>query len=288
MVHFLRNILLSAFIGSLLISCGNGGDASDRKILATAGKKKLYADELEGLMPKNLLPQDSLFFVRNYVQNWAEEQLFLEEAESDKSINLDEINARVEEYRKSLIYHAHISQVVAQGMDTSVSDEEMKQFYRQNGAAFELKDNILQTDFVVLPASVKKTEKAKKEFFGKDVSGQAIESLCLDKAYRCQINDTTWTSFDEFARIIPIDRTQSPEVFLRNRKSFEIKDTNLVYWVKIRDYKIKETLSPFEFVRDEIRLILLNRKKNEFLTKYRKDLFERALQDKKIELTEHE
>ncbi len=288
MISFLRNIALAAYIAPILASCGDGREESDRKILATAGKKKLYADELDGLIPKNLLPQDSLLFVRKFVENWAEEQLFLEEAESDKSIDLDEINARVEAYRKSLIYHAHISQVVAQGMDTSVSDDEMNQFYSQNGAAFELKDNILQADFVVLPASVKKTEKAKKEFFGKESSGEAVENLCMDKAYRCQINDTTWTSFDEFARIIPIDRTQSPEVFLRNRKSFEIKDTNLVYWVKIRDYKIKESLSPFEFVRDEIRLILLNRRKNEFLTKYRKDLFERALQDKKIQLTEHE
>lgn len=288
MIVFLRNIVLAAYICPLLISCGSGGGESDRKILATAGKKRLYADELEGLMPKGLLPQDSVLFVRRYVQNWAEEQLFLNEAESDKTINLDEINARVDEYRKSLIYHAHISQVVAQGMDTSVSDDELKQFYAQNGAAFELKDNILQAEFVVLPASVKKSEKAKKEFFGKETTGQAVESLCLDRAYRCQINDTTWISFDEFARIIPIDRTQSPEVFLRNRKSFEIKDTNLVYWVKIRDYKIKETLSPFEFVRDEIRLILLNRRKNEFLAKYRKDLFDRALQDKKIQLIEHE
>ena len=288
MISFLRKILLLGIFGPLLVSCGSGGEESDRKILASAGKKKLYADELKGLMPKGLLPQDSLLFVQNYVQSWAEEQLFLAEAESDKSIDLDEINARVDEYRKSLIYHAHISQVVAQGMDTTVSDDEMKQFYAQNGAAFELKDNILQADFVVLPASVKKTEKAKKEFFGKEAAGETVENLCMDKAYRCQINDTTWTSFDEFARIIPIDRTQSPEVFLRNRKSFEIKDTNLVYWVKIRDYKIKESLSPFDFVRDEIRLILLNRKKNEFLAKYRKDLFERALQDKKIELIEHE
>ncbi len=283
MRFFLRTIFFFT-AAAFFVGCGSGAGDLGRKKLATVGKVHLYEDELEGIVPEGLSSEDSLLYIRRYIQNWAEDQLFLSEASSDRNINLDEINERVEEYRRSLIYHAHISQVVAQGMDTLISDEELMSFYRDNAGAFELKDNILRADFVVLPAQTKRNDKARKEFFGDRSNNGALEALCRESAYRCQIGDTAWISFDEFSRIIPIDRTQSPEVFLRNRKSFEIQDTSLVYWVKIHDYKIKEALSPFEFVRDEIRLILLNRKKNEFLGNYRKEMFNRALQNKQVEL----
>lgn len=283
MDSLLRNIfLIQAAV--ILSGCGNGSGDTGRKKLASVGSNHLYEDDLKGMIPRGLSAEDSLLYVHRFIQNWAEDLLFQQEAANDKSINLSEINERVEEYRRSLVYHAHISHVVARGMDTSVSHEELMRFYRENESVFELKDDILRADYVILPAQAKKNEKARKEFFGVRSSGGALETLCREIAYRCRIADTAWMSFDEFSRLIPVDRTQSPEVFLRNRKAFEIQDTTLLYWVKIRDYKIKETLSPFELVRDEIRLIVLNRRKNEFLASYRKELFDRALQNKEVEL----
>ena len=272
-------------LAASLAACGSGASsAPEKKVLASVGDEYLYEEDVLPLVPAGLGKQDSLLFVGRYIQNWAEEHLLMEEAASDSRINLDEIEDRVEEYRRTLIYYAHMENLVAERMDTVVTEPQLRQFYEENKANFELKDNILKAQFVIAPATAKKADKVKKRFFAGDHSDGLLAEFCRDEAYRCQLDDTSWVSFDDLAKVIPIDRTQSPDLFLRNNKSFEINDTGLVYWVKINDYKIKESISPFEFVRNEIKLILLNHRKKDFLTAYRKQLFDQALENKTVEL----
>ena len=265
--------------------CGSStSEKAEKKILASAGDKVLYEEDVRSLVPYGLIREDSILFITRYIQNWAEEQLFIQEAEKDSKINMEQIEERVEEYRRTLIYYEHVSNVVATEMDTAVTEEQLMAFYEGNKPSFELKDNILKAKYVIAPATAKKTDKVKKRFFASDDKDDLLMEFCRDEAYRCQLDDTTWISFDALAKVIPIDRTQSPDIFLRNQKSFEISDTGLVYWVKIGDYKIKESISPFEFVRDEIKLILLNRRKKDFLDAYRKKLFKEALENNNVEL----
>lgn len=268
------------------MACGSGATTSapERKVLVSVGDEYLYEDDVRPLVPAGLGRQDSLLFVNRYLQNWTEERLLIDEAESDSRINLDEIEARVEEYRRTLIYYAHVENVLAGQMDTVLTEPQLRQFYEENKANFELKDNILKVQYVIAPSTAKKADKVKKRFFAGDNSDGLLADFCREEAYRCQLDDTSWVSYDDFAKVIPIDRTLSPDLFLRNNKSFEISDTGLVYWVKINDYKIKESISPFEFVRGEIKLILLNRRKKDFLAAYRKKLFDEALENKTVEL----
>lgn len=278
--------ILSALclLALLYVGCGSGPSSDTKKVLASVGDEYLYEEDVRAMVPKGLGKEDSTLFVTRYIQNWAEERLLISEAENDAQINRDEIEERVEEYRRTLIYYAHVENVIAGQMDTTVTEDQLKLFYKENGSNFELKDNILKAKYVIAPTTAKKTEKVKKRFFaGEDAEGLLAE-FCRESAYRCQLDDTSWISYDDFAKVIPIDRAQSPDLFLRNNKSFEISDTGLVYWVKISDYKIKESISPFEFVRDEIKLILLNRRKKDFLAAYRKKLFDEALENNNVEL----
>lgn len=269
----------------LVAGCGQNAPEAERQVLASVGAKYLYADELTDMVPSGLSKEDSLAFVKNYAQNWVEEQLFISEAKKDKDINMKEIDAMVEEYRNTLLYYAHLNNVVSSSMDTIVTEAQLHDFYGNNNESFELQDHILKANIVIAPAGAKKADRAKKEFFAKSEPDQALlEEFCREAAYRCQLEDSSWISFDEFVKIVPVDRTQSPEFFLKNNRTFELRDTALVYWVKIEDYKIKESTSPFEFVRNEIRLILLNRRKNDFLASYRKKLFDEAVANNNVEL----
>lgn len=264
-------------------ACGSGKTEENRNALATVNDIALYDDEVKSLVPAGLGREDSLLFVRNYVQNWVEEQLLVQEASGDSKVNLDLINERVEEYRRSLIYYEHVANLISSSMDTNVTDVQLKDFYDNNKDNFELRDNILKAKYIIAPSTAKKVDKVKKRFFSGEETDELLQNFCRDEAYRCQLDDTSWISYEDLVKVIPIDRTVSPELVLK-KKTMEISDTGLVYWVKISDYKIKEGVSPFEFVRDEIKLILLNRRKKEFLAAYRKKLFDEALENKKVEL----
>jgi hypothetical protein len=272
------------FICLSAVSCGSPLKESGKARVAVAGGKTLYLEDLNGVVPRGASPQDSFLFVQSYIRNWVEEQLLIEEAKTDKNIDFSEIEERVEEYRNTLIYHAHLNNLIQRDMDTTISETEMLAFYEENKAGFELKENILKVNYVILPNSLKKTEKAKKLFFAGNYNDNILKEFCRDAAYSCQLADSSWISFDAFSQIIPVDRTRSPELLLKMKKNIEIQDTVLEYWVKIQDYKIKESISPFEIVRDEVRLILLNRRKNEFLMNYRKKLFDEGIENRKVEI----
>lgn len=283
-MRYQLSIFAGIFFSLWLVGCGSGSSSSEKKILASVNDEHLYEEDVTPIIPVGLSKEDSALFVTRYIQNWAEEQLLIEEAEKDSKINKQQIEDRVEEYRRTLIYYEHVENIVASEMDTAVTEAQLRDFYKNNADNFELKDNILKASYVIAPATAKKVDKVKKRFFSSNAKDELLVEFCKNEAYRCQLDDTSWISYDELAKVIPIDRTQSPDLFLRNKKTFEISDTGLVYWVKINDYKIKESISPFEFVRDEIRLILLNRRKKDFLAAYRKKLFEEALENKNVEL----
>lgn len=276
--------LAGIFFSLWMVGCGPSSSSLGKKILASVNDEYLYEEDVLPLIPVGLSKEDSALFVSRYVQNWAEEQLLIEEAGKDAAINMQQIEDRVEEYRRTLIYYEHVANIIATQMDTTVTEDQLQEFYKNNASNFELKDNILKATYVIAPATAKKADKVKKRFFSDDAKDELLMAFCRDEAYRCQMDDTTWISYDDLAKVIPIDRTQSPDLFLRNKKSFEIRDTGLVYWVKISDYKIKESISPFEFVRNEIKLILLNRRKKDFLAAYRKKIFEEALENKNVQL----
>ncbi len=69
-----------------------------------------------------------------------------------------------------------------------------------------MKDNIPQAQYIIAPATAKKTEKVKKRFFAGDNSDDLLAEFCHEEAYRCQLDDTSWVSFDDLAKVIPIDR----------------------------------------------------------------------------------
>ncbi len=97
------------------------------------GDEYLYEDDVLPLVPTGLVKQDSVMFVTRYIQNWAEGAL-IAEASSDSRINMDEIEERVEEYRRTLIYYAHVENVVAEQMDTVVTEARLSGFTRKTKA----------------------------------------------------------------------------------------------------------------------------------------------------------
>ncbi|RLD87392.1 MAG: peptidyl-prolyl cis-trans isomerase, partial [Bacteroidetes bacterium] len=57
-----------------------------------------------------------------------------------------------------------------------------------------------------------------------------------------------------------------------------------VYLVKFFDYKIKDDISPLELEYDDIRNIIINKRKMELIKKMRNDIYQNALTNKEFEI----
>ncbi|HNM26364.1 MAG TPA: hypothetical protein PKL15_13075, partial [Saprospiraceae bacterium] len=145
MSRFFLTVLTLTGLALALLHCGNG-DApakADDKPLAKVYNKSLYSSELEGVVPEGTPPADSALIVSAYIQRWLRDQLLMYEAERNipKDLNIDNL---VRDYRASLVRFNFEQQIIAEKLDSTVSEAELQAYYENNKDQFQLESTILK------------------------------------------------------------------------------------------------------------------------------------------------
>ena len=71
---------------------------------------------------------------------------------------------------------------------------------------------------------------------------------------------------------------------LKNVKTIELEDSLSFYFVYIKDYKLKNDVSPLSFETHNIKNIIINKRKLNLITKVSSDLYQEANINKDIEI----
>jgi len=65
---------------------------------------------------------------------------------------------------------------------------------------------------------------------------------------------------------------------------YETTDNDFLYYLKVDEYKILDNVSPLDFVRQDIKNIILNKRKVELARKLEEEVYENASRDKAFEI----
>jgi len=281
----LKQLVVIAWLTLVLFSCRYlQRSTNDKKALARVNETYLYVEDLAGVVPPGTAPEDSIELVNQFIQNWIREQLVLQKAEMNLSSDLKNVEKQLEEYRKSLIIYAYQEKLVNQYLDTNITDSEIAEYYENNKANFELRENIVKADYAVFNRSNKELTKIKLLFRSdKQEQQEKYADFCRKYAYKYSLGDTNWIRFDDLLKEIPLP-ADNQELFLSTRKYVEVEDSVHVYLVNIREYKIKESQSPLAFEKNRIRSIILNQRKLKLLARMEEDIYQDALNKKEFEI----
>jgi predicted RNA binding protein with dsRBD fold (UPF0201 family) len=260
------------------------GHKSKKSAVARFNGQYLYKDELAGIVPKGSSVNDSTEMIHNYINNWVRTQLLVNQAENNLAEELKDFEKEVQQYRNSLIIYKYESELVRQKMDTAVTPQEIESYYRDNSANFLLHENIVRAEYVSVSKSSPNLSKIRMLLqSNKPEDKGLLEQLVHNLKTDFLLGNKDWIPFVELARKVPLN-TQDQEYFLNKNKFYEIKDSLNHYLVKIYDYKTKESISPLSFETENIRKIILNKRKFEFLSRMEEDLFKGAVKKKKFEI----
>lgn len=281
--------MLAVICGCLLFLTFHGckeksvtSDASER-VIARVYDKYLYVSDIRNVVPKGASKNDSLTIIRSFVQNWIQQQAVLKRAEDNLDDERKNVDKKLEEYRNSLITYIYESELINQKLDTSISNQEIEKYYKENENNFQLKNNILQVLYFKLPKSAPKLPKVKGWFRSNNAKDRKLlEEYCYQYATDYYFNDEEWILFDDLLKKIPI-KTYDQEQYLKNNRYIEIPDSAGIFFVNIKGFKIKESLSPLNFERDNIWNLIINKRKLELIREMEKDAYQDALQNKEIE-----
>jgi hypothetical protein len=69
-------------------------------------------------------------------------------------------------------------------------------------------------------------------------------------------------------------KVNDQEMFLRYNHSVEASDSAMTYFLKIYDYKLKNDTTPLIFIEDDIKEIILSKRKTQLIQKLEKSIFQ--------------
>jgi len=111
-----------------------------------------------------------------------------------------------------------------------------------------------------------------------------LKSYCLSFSAAYHLADSSWIEFDKLAVNSPLAEIPNKIQFLRSYNYYETSDDEFLYFLKIDAYKILDNVSPLEFVKEDIRNIILNKRKVELARKLEDDVYENAAKRKDFEV----
>ncbi|MDO9184605.1 MAG: peptidyl-prolyl cis-trans isomerase [Bacteroidia bacterium] len=278
--------LLPYILGLLLIvSCTSKKDKDgNREVIARANNAFLYMDNIQDIIPVGTSSKDSLERLTKYIDSWVREALVIQKAEDNLTEEQKNVEKQLQDYRNSLITYTYEKELVKQKLDTTIGNQEIEEYYNNNRNNFELKDNIIKVVYVKVnkkAPGINKLQKWYKSDIPKDK--ELLAGYCHQFAENFYLDDNSWLLFDDLLKEIPI-QTYNKELFLQNNRFVEVTDSTNSYFLNIKGFKIRNSLSPLSFERENIKNIILNKRKLQLITKMKEDIYNDAANNKKIEI----
>jgi hypothetical protein len=274
---FIAILMVFVFV---LVGCKNSNNQVKRVPLAKVGNILLYYDEIPDQIKEAITPADSTATIRNYINKWAKRELMFQQAEANLSPDLsNDIKKQLDETRVNLVIYEYQRMMMLQKMDTTISREELENFYIKNGNNFILPSNIVKALFIKVPIETPNLNKIRtlaRSNNQKDL--QELETLCFQFAEKFDDFNEEWITMDRLSIELKED-INNQENFLKRTSFYETSDSSSAYLVSISDYRLRGTLAPFEYVREDIKRIIWNNRRIEFIQTLENGIYNEALKE---------
>jgi len=271
-----RTALIAAIL--ILIACSNEKNLKERIAVAQVGNLMLYYDEIPNLFQPGINSADSAALVQNYINKWARRELVLQKAAENLNPELkDEIDRQTESTRENLVIYQYQRQMMQEKMDTVISETELEDYYSSNEKSFILSSNIVKALFIKLPLETPNLEKIKlliRSDEQKDL--QQLETYCYQFAETYDDFGDKWVAMNKITLELGED-IGNEENFLKRNVYYETSDSSSVMLLSIRDYRLISSLAPFEYVKDDIKGIIWNTRRFDFIQNLENGIFNDAL-----------
>ena len=277
--RFMKKVGKWTWMLCLLLSLGGCSQKHDHKgktPLVEVSGNFLYQEDLQAALPLNLSADDSVLFAESYIRNWVEDVLLFEKAE-DNVRDGEKVKALVESYRKALVMHAYQEELVKQQLAEDITPTEILDYYEKNKSLFVLEKPMVKGLFIKVPLQASGLADVRR-WYKKNEQGaiEKLEKYSLRNAVTYDYFYDQWRPLEEIEVMIPAKSWASESNYLKQNRNVELKDTAFHYFLHIEEFQGKGEQKPLDFAREEIKEILINLKRVDFVNRVKEDLFRQA------------
>lgn len=279
----MRRILIGLSVAACLVSCRAAHSLSDAtrdllhsRVVAKVGRHKLHLSELEPYIPAGTSREDSLALALQYIQSWAVDRMFVDMAEAQLSKDQLDVSRELEEYRVSLLKYRYEQLYINERLDTTVSMQEVTDYYEAYADRFVLDVPVLRARYMVIAADSPALEVIKRKMSSYRVEDvMEADSLAWSSAQRYEDWSDTWIDAVSLAREFGIDHAT---MLSRLRRGFiELPDgRGNVRIAYVTDMIREGRPAPLEYCVPRIEDIILTARKHALVSDLERDLLEDA------------
>lgn len=281
----MKNLVILFLMTCLLASC-NYFDVQEKEntsseIVAIVNTEKLFKDDLKEFLPKNISKEDSIVLVKGFINDWAIKQLLLKKAETNSSQeDVNEINTLVKDYRESLLINSYKERLIKQQLDTIIDEEEIEVFYSKNKENFKLNEELVKIKYLHFDNNIINKEEFINLFKSEKIEDlEALEKQQLSFKFY-QFNDSIWTQLDKVLLKLPF----SKEILLKKSKFLQKQDSLGLYLVAIKDVLVRNDTAPLNYIKSNIKQMILHRRKIELIRDIEKILVKDATKNNNFKI----
>ncbi|MBR5434923.1 MAG: hypothetical protein IK117_10860 [Bacteroidales bacterium] len=277
----MRNIGLALVFILALTACKQQEENNDEIIARTSTQVLMKSEVLDG-MPISLSQEDSITFVKSYVENWLRTTVLYEKA-IDNVRDRDSVLAKqVDLFRKELFINTYEQLFLQQKLDTLIPQKEIDAYYAEHKNEYLLERPVVKAILIVFPLQ-KKTEIANVEkiiFARKGYDIDDLKDYCFRYCQKFSFSDQ-WVDIAAVRQELPFD-VRSEKLNVGKYEKFV--DTANVYYLKITEQISAGNPMPVQFAHDKIAKILLQSRKVELLKNMRNKVYQDALHKNQFEV----
>lgn len=264
-------------------SCSFFRDVQEEPIAEAFGKK-LYISDIKDIFPEGVKPSDSLEILKGYIDSWTRKQILLSIAEENLSSSDMDVTQELDDYRSTLLINRYEQQYLNQKLDTNVSKEEIQKVYSANAQSFILSASIVKALYIKVKTSSPYLDKIRSLYkAGGESSMKELENIGRQAAENFDYFNDKWVFFNEILSELPT-KPENADEFLAKNPNFEQNDNDYTYFVSVRQYRLKGSVSPFDYEMENIKSVILNKRRQELIESLEKGVFENAKRQNKVKV----
>jgi len=280
----LKQLIGYIFLFFVLQSCNYFTIKDDtQEAIARVNNTYLYKKDLKNVVPLDVAKNDSILLVNNFINNWIKQQLLLSKAQLNLESKANEFEGLVKKYREDLFINSYKEAVVKQYLDTTITENDIEEFYAKNNQNFKLNEELLKLKFIKIGKDVynkKELIKLFKSSKKRDLDSLHAAELSLKSHH---LNDSVWVKYTDLVSKVAILKNEDKEQLLKKDNFIQKEDSLSLYLVTIKEVLKRNETAPKSYITPTIKQMILHQRKLLLLRNIEETLIDDARKKQQFE-----
>jgi hypothetical protein len=280
-------ILIAISLSGIVSSCEYFNDPDLIQPVARLGEHYLYVEDIPDYVYSGRSAADSAAAVQDFVNKWASKQIMIQKAQLNlPSSQIQEFERLISNYRSDLYTLAYKEALVNQNTDTIIDPQSLLDFYESEKENFKLSEKIVRLRFITVSDDYSDIDQLRSSLISySEAEQQSLDSLSI-YFKKINLNDSIWVPMSMVLKEIGPLNANNEHLYLKKSQFFEIQDSIGVYLGFVKDVLRANEAAPISYIEQNIRTVLLNRRKQAFLRSLESDIIDEAIKKNEFEIYE--